>query len=254
MSGLTQSAIAIGVILSLVVSITGMSSAQSIWTMINQYQLFLTLPLVGWYMTPELIKFIESFEFALGSFSFIPFEDILIFETLYNWMNLPQSNSNFESVGLESGSTLINQLGMLLLLVLLVLLHLCYVGLKHWFLWKIESKPISTLIDKFDNFMTYNVYIRITMEIYLFATLSSFSEAKAFKHNSAASITSLIFSFIFCFGCIFVCVLSIVCYIKDFKKPLDQTDQRFLELYADLKDKKIARFYSNMYYFRRFLM
>ena len=57
----------------------------------------------------------------------------------------------------------------------------------------------------------------------------------------------------FCFS-IFFCILSIVCYIKDFKKPLDQTDQRFLELYADLKDKKTARFYSNMYYFRRFLM
>jgi hypothetical protein len=139
-------------------------------------------------MSPELILFIQNFEFTAFTINFIPYEKLFVFEFLYNWLDIPQSNQNFEAMGIESGSVIINQLGVILMFIWLISMHLVYLLLKHKVLWKIESKILTKFFDKLDVIMIYNMYIRVIMEVFLFATLASFSESESFKYGSVAEI------------------------------------------------------------------
>ena len=234
-------------------SLTSVSSAQSIWSMLNQYQLFLTLPLVGWYMSPELVTFISEFEFVTFSGNFIPFKNI--FHKFYTWMDIPQSKNDLESIGLNSGSTLINQLGVILLVLFIMVLHLIFVILKWKILWKIENTFWIKLFDKVDHFFTFSFYLRINVEIYLFTILSSFSEIGSFNNtNSAANVLSFIFSLFFGTLSISSCILVISHYAIYLKIPLTDLSKKFTELYSEIKDTKFNRFYSSIFMLRRTLI
>lgn len=254
LSAFNTAMIATSVSIGLITSLMSISSPQSIWSMINQYQLFLTLPLVGWYMSPELILFIQNFEFTAFTINFIPYEKLFVFEFLYNWLDIPQSNQNFEAMGIESGSVIINQLGVILMFIWLISMHLVYLLLKHKVLWKIESKILTKFFDKLDVIMIYNMYIRVIMEVFLFATLASFSESESFKYGSVAEIWSLIISLIFSILSVLIWAAVILHYIKFRNKTFDLMSNKFEELYADLRDKKITRLYTTWYLVRRAFM
>ena len=96
-------------------SLLSMSSNNSIWSIINQYQLFLLLPLMGAYMSDDVIKFITGQDFTILPFSFNQVSKKSAFK-LTKYLKCDQDNQYLNDIGFESCSALINITPMVLIL------------------------------------------------------------------------------------------------------------------------------------------
>ena len=89
-------------------SIASASSPQSIWSIVNQYQLMMTFQLLGWYISPDVQGYINEFQYSSFSFSFVPYYSVPGLSKVYSFFSTPQSNANLGNVGLDYGSTVAN--------------------------------------------------------------------------------------------------------------------------------------------------
>jgi hypothetical protein len=115
--------LAVGVILSFATAITSMSSPQMAFSMLNQFQMYILLPIIGAYIPQRVIDVITGMSFIMFSFSFIPFEKIPFIADLFTLIDYDQSDDYFDSIGLTSGSSFLNHIGLLIICCLLALYH-----------------------------------------------------------------------------------------------------------------------------------
>jgi hypothetical protein len=113
-----------GVAANMGASLMSMSSPQGAFSMINQFQLFILLPMIGTYIPESVIKVITGMSFVMFSFSFIPFDEIPMINTLFNVFDYDQSDDYFDTIGLTSGSAFLNHISLLIIIAALVMLHL----------------------------------------------------------------------------------------------------------------------------------
>lgn len=78
----TQGVLAAGVLASVVAAGMSMSSPQGAFSIVNQFQLLILIPLAGTYLPEDVIAFITGMDFTMFSFDFIPFEDIPMIHSL----------------------------------------------------------------------------------------------------------------------------------------------------------------------------
>ena len=219
------------IVLNFIGSMISLSSLHSIWSMINQYQLYLILPLIGWYMDQNVISYINDFQFLTFNLSFIPLSSLDFLSNLYNFFNIPQADANLLSLGLNSGSTLINYLSMLVLILFIVSVHLLFLLINKLVTPRLKSERTKGIMNKIYYFLTFNIYIRVVWEVYMFMGLSSTFELKKFELDSTGSIVSLIFC-IYC--CDFKHCILYFCYYtflenkKHSKRKYEQVMQRTL--------------------------
>lgn len=81
--------------------------------MINQLQLMMLLPLTGAFIPEEIIDYLAGMDFFLIDFSFIPVKKLPFFTAVVSKFDTEQSNGYLDSIGLNSGSTLVNNLSLL---------------------------------------------------------------------------------------------------------------------------------------------
>ena len=102
--------------------VTG-GSPQSAWAMINQLQILILLPLMFGSFNDKIINYILSMDAALFSFNFISINDLLPdMET--RKVEFDQSNKYLKIIGLENGSTFVNNLDLFIILLGWMLLHI----------------------------------------------------------------------------------------------------------------------------------
>jgi hypothetical protein len=121
------------------------------------------------------------------------------------------------------------------------------VTLKHTLLWRWPNRVTDKAIDALDEKLHFAIYVRVVIEMYLFAALSSFSEAEAFRRDSAASLSSLVCSFLLSVLALVLCLLVSVHYWMYRRLGLETLGKRFNELYADLRDRPLSRLYTSMF-------
>jgi hypothetical protein len=100
-----------------------MSSPQGSWSMINQFQIFILLPMLGAYMPFEVINFITGMGFTLFSFDFIPYKEIPGIKHTIQFLDYDQTDEYLDEVGIESGSSLINHISLILIFGLIGIAH-----------------------------------------------------------------------------------------------------------------------------------
>jgi hypothetical protein len=113
-----------GVAANMGASLMSMSSPHGAFSMINQFQLFILLPMIGIYISESVIKVITGMSIAMFSFSFIPFDKIPMINTLFNVFDYDQSDDYFDNIGLTSGSAFLNHISLLIIIAAFVMLHL----------------------------------------------------------------------------------------------------------------------------------
>ena len=95
-------------------------SLQSFWTLINDYQLYQMLLLLGVYIPDELVDFFTSFSFSTFSFSFldplIPFN----LNKVFSDFAIGEVNAMYIKVGINYSSTFLNEIFLILVLLLIV--------------------------------------------------------------------------------------------------------------------------------------
>ena len=91
--------------------------------MMNQQQLLLLLPLIGTDFPDKILQFIKRMDFALMNFQFLSPNSITQQDSWTSGISKKQEHEDLFSLGLESTSTLINQSGTIVLIVLVALAH-----------------------------------------------------------------------------------------------------------------------------------
>ena len=108
---------------SAAVSLMNMSSPVGVWSIINQFQMLMLLILTDAFIPLTVKHYLSGMEFALNFFGLIPFYKVPLIANLYSWMKFEQYNNNLYSIGVEDGSTSVNNLSFLIMLLLFGILH-----------------------------------------------------------------------------------------------------------------------------------
>ena len=90
---------------AIILSMIRISSMSSMWSMINQIQLYFLLLLTRAYIPNNVVETITGWRFALYFPSYISFNKISTYNSIMNNFNYDLSNPMFEYVGLESDSS-----------------------------------------------------------------------------------------------------------------------------------------------------
>ena len=63
----TQGMIGAGMTMSIIGSAINLANPQSIWSMINQFQILILIPMIGTFMSADIYKFMEGMKITLIS-------------------------------------------------------------------------------------------------------------------------------------------------------------------------------------------
>jgi len=116
-TSLGQAAVASGATASTVSAAISSSSSQGAWSTINQYQLFLLLPIIGADIHEDILMFLEGFSFSSFSLNFLHLDTIPFIEDLLIYFPAGSSKEYFHSIGVENLSAFKNSLGLILILL-----------------------------------------------------------------------------------------------------------------------------------------
>ena len=96
-------------------------------------------------------------------------------------LSFDQPDDYLRRLGLQSGSTLVNNFILLMIFLTLAIFHLLFC---LWFkLSKSDETRCDSIVEKAYKFLTFTPYIRILIETYLFTTLMLTSEIRYYVHN-----------------------------------------------------------------------
>ena len=241
------------VIISLLIPIiNGMitnSTSNSLWVLLNQYQLYLMLPLLNTYLPYDFVYFIRELQFVLLDFKL---EDIALLSLIYetsDGLDYEQPVSVLRDNGIESGSFFINQLDNVIIFSTFIMMNvifiLLYLALSACL--KMSDKQVTKRCSKFFHF---TVYIRHIIEAYLYAMLSCLSElyhVDLAKHHPWSYTISAVF-----FVTFVLFVLLIFLHVKFSNKPSES--KYFKELYNDFKPSTWAQLFYACFLIRRTLI
>ena len=96
-----QAVIVGGIILSAGASVLSMNSPGSMFSLFNQFQLLILLPMIPPYMPIKLKHFILGLDFALFSFDFVSIDSIPKIKELDSWISFPQKDTYINEIGIN---------------------------------------------------------------------------------------------------------------------------------------------------------
>ena len=106
----TQAMIAGIMAIAVANSVVNLSSPIGIWSIVNHFQMLLLLILTGAFIPETVRHYLSGRDFVLLNFDFIPLVDVPFISDLYAWMKFDQSNKNLRDIGINFGSTTINNI------------------------------------------------------------------------------------------------------------------------------------------------
>ena len=152
----TQATIGVTMGAVVLVSTINLTSHVGIWSIINLFQMLLLLILTGAFIPKIVRRYLSGMDFVQLNLDFIPFIDVPLISDLYLWMKFDQSNDNFEYVGLDYGSTTVNNISFLVILLIFIIFHLPIALI--YTTTKSKSGLCSKLINIICTIMTFCIY------------------------------------------------------------------------------------------------
>ena len=89
------------------------------------------LLLTGAYFPKQVVDYLESLKFALMSFTFIKFEDMMIFKDVIGYMTFSLKNSDLKHFDISSGCTFHNVFSFTCIIVLIMMFHLVLLSVNY---------------------------------------------------------------------------------------------------------------------------
>ncbi|CAI2380856.1 unnamed protein product [Moneuplotes crassus] len=249
----TQGLVISSIILASASSMLSLSSINSIFSIMNSLQLAILLPLIPDYFSPKVLAFLSEMGFTMLSFDFIKFKDIPFVEELTDWVSYPQSDGYLNSLGMRSGSSVVNYLSLMAIIILIGIINvgvfLCYRCTKNS-----KNRKCKKFTRKLFKFFTFNVYIRIFMQAFVFTTLSIFSELYNLNLDTIVTIVSFGVCVLFCLCTSVLFILSFIMYFKSFPTLNKVKYWPCIEYFNGVKSTKYSKLYSCMYMLMRVLL
>jgi hypothetical protein len=115
----TKAVAGAGAVVAVGISILNFSSPVAIWSMANQFQLFMLLLLTKTSLPADVRGYITGNKLMSFSFGFLHLDKIPFINVPIEWMDFYQSIDELEEIGIESGSSLKNNIGVILIFFLI---------------------------------------------------------------------------------------------------------------------------------------
>lgn len=175
---------AIGAVAALGSSIINMSSPNIIWAIANQMQSLVLLVVMNVYIPEGLVNLLVGSSFANFNLDFLPYYKIPMIRNGAEWVDIPLEVTDLNTIGVESKSAIVNNMGIILSLFTVMILHflmifvpkfspggqtnkfkICY----YWFVKKVWKG------------LTFSIYIRMLIEGFQYLTLTAIYEIKDYN-------------------------------------------------------------------------
>jgi cysteine-rich repeat protein len=249
-----QAAVGTAMIASVVASSMSWSSPSGLWQMMNLMQLLMFLVLLGVYLPIPIKDMITSSSFFSLSLPIPHLQSLYGIGHFLEFIDLESENSALSSLGAESGSTFVNVLSQLLMLLLIIILHLFTLTFRKcdpnrsngW--W---SKWLKWTGKKIFDFFTFTAYIRLLLQSSQFMLMSSIAEFYAFKLQSASHIVSLCLAGAVLLLVVAFFIVSAKLWITRVRKWAYHEESKFDEFFSGLKKTKFATAYNLFILMRR---
>ena len=239
--------------------LTGTSSPSGIWSVVNQLQLFFLLLLIGVQLPKEVIDSIIQSKITLFSFDFIPFQQISFLQDIINWFWKDQNDQMLSKIGLTSGSSIVNQFNLLIIVFSAVWTHLFILCLFK--LWN-NCKPTGEKCSLFTKWckkiiiyvyfiFTFGYYIRLTLQASQQILISTTSEIKNFNDGSVSSILSFIFWCLMLtfFAWFFTLIITLA--LTSYSNSDEKEHSKLGDIFVGIKQTKFSKFYIFLLILRR---
>ncbi|CAI2368117.1 unnamed protein product [Moneuplotes crassus] len=254
----TSAQIATGISMGAVigVSILNMSSLTGIWSLVNQFQLFLLLILTRTPLPGEINYIIADNDFMSFDMSFLPVAKLPYISEFEGWVMQEQDDVYLHRIGIKSKTSIYTNLNLVITFLAIVsvypfvmLLKCCVkeIGYRK----KISCNNFGRGILELFNF---SIFIRIIVEGFQLLLITSSSELSKRNTSTLASQISLGFALVgllICMTCIFFSF-----YIFYSTRDIFDPDEAYKlsEFITGVSDSKYSRIYSFAALTRRTMM
>ncbi|CAI2379856.1 unnamed protein product [Moneuplotes crassus] len=238
--------VASGAIIASASSLLSLSSVNSIFSTMNSLQLAILMPAVPEYFPQKVSDLINGMGFSTFSFDFMSLRSIPFVEAVSNWISYPQTNEYLLTLGMSSGSSLVNLLSILGTIILICITHFC-ITILYKCGSKSESKRCTKMCKKLFRYFTFNIYIRILIQSFMFISLCILSELHAQKLQTTLTQVSFAICILFGVLCILFVVSSLCMYSKSFSNAESLKYQSCMEYFNGVKPTKFAKLYSCLF-------
>ena len=237
-------------------SMMNSSSLTSLWSMINQVQMFFMLLLTRSFIPHEIEVTITGQGFAINPSDYIPFKSIGSSERYIDKFKFDLSNSQLETFGIESDSTLFNFYSTIISLLAGAAIHIFLYIFSKIVLklrpnkWSWFVKILKWIVVKVLNIMTFGFYIRTLLETNQLLLISSINEIYLFNTNETLRIVSLVIAFVGLYVCIMLFAFVFYLTFSSYKTE-EEGHSKLGEFFAGLKLQKKFRIYILLLIARR---
>ena len=257
LSTTTQSILGTTIGVVALTSLINASSMSSIWSTINQVQLYFLFLLTKAFIPLDVKTVITGLKITVNPLSFISTGSMESSNSINQKFQFGLSNPILDSFGIESDSTVYNVFYLFLLPFLVALTHLGIYGVQILlFRWIIRenwiAKTVKWAISKIYTILTFGYYIRFILEINQYLLVSSINEIYNWNTSQSSRIVSLISAvliLIFCFVLIiFAFILSLSSY-----EVIEETHNKLGEFYWGIKMQKKSKIHIPLMLSRRMI-
>ena len=241
----TQSAIGSGMAIGLSTSILTSSSAQGIWTFMNQFQMFLILNLLGADFPQDIKDYLDNMSFSTFSFDFIPTYNFPLINIYYGYFSWDEENQDYLISGINYSCSIINNAQLFLICVTYAWLHLIiyliYLKLNQL------MNFLGKIIRKVYEYMTFNIYLRTLVEGFLFLYLSTLHEIYLSDFNKSGRILSFVLGVLIYIMLLALSLFVIYQWYKSLNSNFDIEKSKFSELFEGLKETKWGKLFHTVF-------
>ncbi|CAI2379798.1 unnamed protein product [Moneuplotes crassus] len=253
MSSSSTAASGIGAGAVIGVSLLNLSSLAAIWSLVNQYQLFILLLLTQTPFPGDVKGMILGNSLMTFNITqYMPVRHIPKMDSLMEHVGFEQQNIHLKTVGVNTGSAISNNIGFLLTLALFVCLHPLVLLLKCCINYENDNKcSFNYLMILTVDLFTFTIYVRVCMESFQLLLLTSISELLQANFGGAAPVISFTSSLLILGVCVGLMTLALYMFwiTKDFYDP--DRYYKLGEFFSGVRLNKYARLYSFLRCFRK---
>ena len=236
-----------------VTMMTASGSFQNFWSLINEYQLYETLVIMGVYIPDQLVQFWITVQPSIFSFSFMNkvFPNPMV---AFDSFKSDQTNDAYTKIGIKYQSLLANKIFFLISIFAILTIDLILTPILIRFKRK-YSGLTKKLSEWLLSFLHFKIYIRSLIESFLFTMIWGIDEINKYFSNYSESNKNPASLIITVFWMILMNAFAIFVSWHYFKTSWNinenQTDKFTSEIYLDVKKDRRGRSYTFAFILRR---
>ena len=256
-----QAAVGASVGLWFVSSLLNAASLASLWSMINQTQIFFFLLITGAFIPKDIETVITGLKISLNPFAYFQSNSGGNSNFVSTFFDFGLENSNLEKLGIKSDSTAVNIYSFILSMLIISALHL-WIAILQRFLkktsksdcWEYVLTIIHSILKKLMVLFTFALYIRIMLKTNQYILVSWISEIYHFNTSDTKRIISLVIAFITLLAWI-IMIITVILFVfiqnEDSNEESPDKRSKFAHLFNGISPNKKSRLFIAILQIRR---